>query len=86
MKCDFASTIADQTSFSRTFTMTIILMISTIIPVLHGLLPIDVEEVIETGKRNLLRFSQSVTQFEWHIQVLENLDRARRARIARRGI
>ncbi|KAF5232582.1 hypothetical protein FAUST_8614 [Fusarium austroamericanum] len=68
-----------------TFTMTIILMISTIVPVLRELLPTDVEEVIETGKRNLLRFSQSVTQFEWHIQVLENLETARRARKARFG-
>ena len=64
--------------------MTIILMISTILPVLHELLPGDVEEGIVTGKRNLLRFSQSVIQFEWHIKVLENLDVARQARIAER--
>lgn len=66
--------------------MTIILMISTILPVLHGLVPGDVEEGIVTGKRNILRFSQSVTQFEWHIKVLENLDKARQVRIARRKI
>ncbi|GKU06443.1 oleate-activated transcription factor 1 [Fusarium langsethiae] len=67
-----------------TFTMTIILMISTLLPVLHDLLPIDVEEGIVAGRRNLLRFSQSVTQFEWHLKVLENLEIARQARIARR--
>jgi hypothetical protein len=65
--------------------MTIILMISTILPTLRGLLPDGVEEGITTGKTNLLRFSQSVTQFEWHIKVLENLDIARRAILARRG-
>ena len=64
--------------------MTVILMISTMLPVLHELLPGDVEEGIVTGKRNLLRFSQSVIQFEWHIKVLENLDVARQSRIAGR--
>ncbi|KAJ4113939.1 hypothetical protein NW768_011469 [Fusarium equiseti] len=66
-----------------TFTMTMILMISTILPVLRELLPEDIEQGIVTGKRNLLRFSQSVTQFEWHMKVLENLDSARQARIGR---
>jgi hypothetical protein len=63
--------------------MTIILMISTILPALHDLLPEDVEDGIVTGKKNLLRFSKSVTQFEWHLDVLENLDAARQARRAR---
>ncbi|SPJ77027.1 related to 3-oxoacyl-[acyl-carrier-protein] reductase [Fusarium torulosum] len=64
-----------------TFTMTIILMVATIFPVFCDLLPEDVEEVIMTGKRNLVRFSQSVGEFKWHITILEHLDVARRSRL-----
>ncbi|KAF4448693.1 oleate-activated transcription factor 1 [Fusarium austroafricanum] len=66
-----------------TFTMTIILMVATMFPVFRNLLPEDVEEGILTGKRNIVRFSQSVTEFAWHIAVLERLDVARRNRIVR---
>jgi hypothetical protein len=62
--------------------MTIILMVATTLPALRDLLPEDVEEIIVTGKRNLVRFSQNVAEFEWHLTVLEYLDVARRCRIA----
>ncbi|WZH48340.1 Zn2-C6 fungal-type domain-containing protein [Fusarium acuminatum] len=65
-----------------TFTMTIILMVATTIPVFCDLLPEDVEEIIVTGKRNLVRFSRNVAEFKWHLTVLEYLDVARRCRIA----
>ncbi|KAF5702840.1 oleate-activated transcription factor 1 [Fusarium mundagurra] len=66
-----------------TFTMTIILMVATIFPIFKDLLPGDVEDVILAGKRNLARFSQSVAEFSWHIEILERLDVARQSRIAR---
>jgi hypothetical protein len=69
-------------SNSSTFTMTIILMVATIFPIFCDLLPEDVEEVIMTGKRNLVRFSQSVGEFKWHIAILEHLDVARLYRLA----
>lgn len=62
--------------------MTIILMVATTLPVFQDLLPEDVEEVIATGKRNLVRFSQNVAEFEWHLTVLEYLDVTRRRRVA----
>ncbi|KPA38979.1 oleate-activated transcription factor 1 [Fusarium langsethiae] len=65
-----------------TFTMTIILMVATTLPVFYDLLPEDVEAIIATGKRNLVRFSQNVAELEWHLTVLEHLDVARRCRIA----
>jgi hypothetical protein len=46
------------------------------------LLTEDVEEIIVTGKRNLVRFSRNVAEFKWHLTVLEYLDVARRCRIA----
>lgn len=69
--------------FSSTFTMTIILMVATIFPIFKDLVPDDVEDVILGGKRNLARFSQSVAEFSWHIEILERLDVARRNRIVR---
>ncbi|KAL5586958.1 hypothetical protein FOVSG1_012094 [Fusarium oxysporum f. sp. vasinfectum] len=66
-----------------TFTMTIILMVATIFPIFKDLLPDDVEDVILGGKMNLARFSQSVAEFSWHIEILERLDVARRNRIVR---
>lgn len=61
--------------------MTIILMVATTLPVFHDLLPEDVEEIIIMGKRNLVRFSQNVAEFEWHLTVLKYLDVTRRCRI-----
>jgi hypothetical protein len=63
--------------------MTIILMVATIFPIFRNLLPDDVEDAILGGKRNLSRFSQSVAEFSWHIEILERLDVARRNRMAR---
>jgi hypothetical protein len=57
-------------------------MVATTIPVFYDLLPEDVEEIIVTGKRNLVRFSRNVAEFKWHLTVLEYLDVARRCRIA----
>jgi hypothetical protein len=63
--------------------MTIILMVATIFPIFKDLLPQDVEDAIQAGKRNLARFGQSVAEFSWHIEILERIDVARRNRIAR---
>ncbi|KAF5230096.1 hypothetical protein FANTH_13978 [Fusarium anthophilum] len=68
-----------------TFTMTIILMVATIFPIFKDLLPENVEDVILAGKRNLARFSQSVAEFSWHIEILKRLDVARRNRMARQA-
>lgn len=66
---------------ASTFTMTMILMVATISPLFRDILPIDVEESIASGVRNMRRFSMSVQEFTWHIDVLERLDTARRLRI-----
>ncbi|KAH8660475.1 hypothetical protein BX600DRAFT_383208 [Xylariales sp. PMI_506] len=57
-----------------TFTMTIILRISTIFPPLRGIMPADVEDTIRTGKRILERFSASIKEFAWHLSILQRLD------------
>ncbi|KAH7411086.1 hypothetical protein BKA64DRAFT_373122 [Cadophora sp. MPI-SDFR-AT-0126] len=65
-----------------TFAMVIILMIATISPQFQQIIPADIDEVIISGQQNLKRFSLSVTEFEWHLQKLEELDRARKVRQA----
>ncbi|KAK0120787.1 hypothetical protein ONS96_010989 [Cadophora gregata f. sp. sojae] len=63
-----------------TFAMVIILMITTSSPQFQQVIPADIEEVIIAGQQNLKRFSLSVKEFEWHLQELQKLDRARKAR------
>lgn len=63
--------------------MVIILMISTTSSSFYQILPHDIDEVIEMGKKNLKRFSRSVKEFEWHTKELEKLDLARKVRRAR---
>lgn len=60
--------------------MVIILMIASACPSLQSILPHDIDEAIQTGQQNMRRFRKSVKQFEWHINELEKLDRARKAR------
>ena len=62
--------------------MVIILMITTSSPQFQKVIPADIEEVIIAGQQNLKRFSMSVREFEWHLQELAKLDRARKARKA----
>ncbi|KAL3291087.1 C6 finger domain-containing protein [Colletotrichum asianum] len=57
-----------------TFTMVMILRVATVCPVSHDALPSDIEQAIFIGKRNLRRFSISVTEFQWHLGVLERLE------------
>lgn len=57
--------------------MTIILMVATISPLFDGILPLDTEESIILGVRNLKRFHTSVREFSWHLLVLERLEGAR---------
>lgn len=66
---------------ARTFTMAMILIVATVSPLFQDILPIDVEESIASGVRNLRRFSMSVREFSWHLEVLERLDAARRVRL-----
>lgn len=61
--------------------MAIILIVATVSPLFQDILPIDVEESIASGVRNLRRFSMSVREFSWHLEVLERLDTARRVRL-----
>jgi hypothetical protein len=63
--------------------MTMILMVATISPLFRDILPIDVEDSILSGLRSLGRFSKSVHEFAWHIDVLERLDAARRLQLGR---
>lgn len=58
--------------------MVIILMISAACPSFRPILPADLEEAIATGQQNMLRFSMSIKEFDWHIKELRNLDVARR--------
>uniref|UniRef100_A0A0B7KCB1 Zn(2)-C6 fungal-type domain-containing protein n=2 Tax=Bionectria ochroleuca TaxID=29856 RepID=A0A0B7KCB1_BIOOC len=64
-----------------TFTMITILMVSTITPAMSSIVPHDVEESIITGVHNLRRFSNSVREFSWHLNILERLDISRKARL-----
>ena len=68
---------------TSTFTMVAILMVSTVCVPFCDVLPADIEEAIFLGIRNLKRFGVSVKEFEWHLDVLERLDIARKARINR---
>lgn len=63
--------------------MTMILIVATVSPLFQDVLPIDVEESIASGVRNLKRFSMSVREFAWHLEVLERLDTSRRIRLGR---
>lgn len=58
--------------------MTIILMVATVSPLFVDIIPADIEESIYLGVQNLRRFSVSVEEFHWHLQVLEYLELARR--------
>ncbi|KAH6695538.1 hypothetical protein F5X68DRAFT_266897 [Plectosphaerella plurivora] len=59
-----------------TFTMVIILRVASVCPPLQAAMPGEIEDVISTGKRNLKRFSGSVREFRWHMEVLDQLDLA----------
>lgn len=63
--------------------MTIILMVATVSPLFSEILPIDIEESIFLGMRNLRRFGASVSEFSWHLQVLERIETARKDRLSR---
>jgi hypothetical protein len=52
-----------------------ILRVATTCSVFNNILLPDTEIVIATGKRNLRRFSVSIPEFQWHIEVLEALDK-----------
>lgn len=54
--------------------MVVILRVATICSALQGILPLDIEDAIMKGRRNLKRFSKSIPEFEWHSKELENLD------------
>ena len=58
--------------------MVMILIAASITPELQVILPLDIEHKISTGKRNMKRFGVSIREFEWHYEVLERLDAARR--------
>ncbi|KAG9256282.1 uncharacterized protein F5Z01DRAFT_649773 [Emericellopsis atlantica] len=68
-----------------TFAMTLILMIATVSRPFASVLPADIEESIVLGVRDLKRFSLSVPEFAWHLQVLEKIEVARRNRASRQG-
>lgn len=64
-----------QTDHSHsTFTMVMILRVASVCPPLQTAMPDEAEAVISTGKRNLRRFSGSVREFRWHMEVLDKLD------------
>lgn len=65
--------------------MTIILMVATVSPLYASILPAGIEESIYLGVQNLRRFSISVEEFEWHLEVLDLLETARRKRAAQAG-
>jgi hypothetical protein len=56
--------------------MVIILRVATTCAVFNNILLADTEDVIAIGKRNLRRFSVSIPEFRWHLDVLEALDKA----------
>ncbi|KAL6410986.1 C6 finger domain-containing protein [Ilyonectria robusta] len=74
MTCLFATGMA-------TFTYLVILRVATLYPIFRHVLPDDVEHVIWTGKRNLQRFSISIGEFAWHLELLERLDSSCKHRI-----
>ncbi|KAH6662927.1 hypothetical protein F5X68DRAFT_178041 [Plectosphaerella plurivora] len=57
-----------------TFTYLVILRVATIYPIFRHVLPDHVEDVIAAGKRNMRRFSLSIGEFGWHLDLLGNLD------------
>jgi hypothetical protein len=59
----------------RTFSYIIIVRVATICPHLASIIPDNIEDVIETGMRNLRRFSGSIREFSWHLEFLEQLHR-----------
>lgn len=70
---------------ASTFTMTIILIVATVSPLFKDNLPLDIEESIYLGVRNLRRFSVSVEEFKWHLAVLEHLESARVRPVYQKG-
>ncbi|OAQ69169.1 C6 finger domain-containing protein [Pochonia chlamydosporia 170] len=67
MTCLFATGMA-------TFTYILILKVVGMHEAFRDVLPQGVEEAIAMGKRNLLRFSLSIREFEWHLQLLAQLE------------
>lgn len=65
--------------------MTMILMVATVSPLFADMLPHDTEEAILIGVQNLRRFRNSVKEFEWHLEVLECMESARRRRVESSG-
>lgn len=61
--------------------MTSILLVSTMFTVFNEVRPENIEEGIAAGMRNMHRFRKSVSQFGWHIDILERLDVARKRRL-----
>jgi hypothetical protein len=59
--------------------MTMILRIATVVPAFRDIVLPNIESAIFLGKRNLKRFSVSIAEFEAHLDVLEQLDGARRS-------
>lgn len=62
--------------------MIIILRVATVCPVFSGILPADTEHIIGVGKQNLRRFSNSIKELSWHMEVLRALDEACHRRAA----
>ncbi|KAH6887710.1 hypothetical protein B0T10DRAFT_490225 [Thelonectria olida] len=63
------------------FTMTLILMVSSVCSIFRDILPPSLEEAILSGKQTLSRLKMNIQEFEWHLDVLERVDVARQSRI-----
>lgn len=66
--------LASLLIYSRTFTYILILKVVGMHEAFRDVLPQGVEEAIAMGKRNLQRFSLSIREFEWHLQLLAQLE------------
>ncbi|KAH7166562.1 hypothetical protein EDB81DRAFT_782439 [Dactylonectria macrodidyma] len=63
------------------FTMTLILMVSSICSIFRDILPASLETSIDLGQQILARFSRNIKEFKWHLSILQRVDVVRKSRL-----
>ncbi|KAH7140067.1 hypothetical protein B0J13DRAFT_478509 [Dactylonectria estremocensis] len=63
------------------FTMTLILMVSSVCSIFRDILPASLETSIDLGQQILARFSSNIKEFKWHSSILQRVDAVRKSRL-----
>ncbi|KAL6407567.1 hypothetical protein AUP68_08586 [Ilyonectria robusta] len=63
------------------FTMTLILMVSSVCSIFRDILPASLEASIALGQEILARFSRNIKELKWHLNILQRVDVVRNSRL-----